>query len=128
MSANSYETRSQTLCSSTGSAAARARAKVEAAKTRLAFTQKEVNLKLEKAQIEASLELLQCEKEAAKAAAEAEISEAAVQSQIDGQCSGHDSDLPSIESSLWTESYVLAQAKLVENVTTEMHKEPSSLN
>lgn len=58
------------------------------------------------------MELLQCEKDAATAAVEAEVLEVAVQSQIDG----HDSDLPSLERSLRTESYVLAQAKVMENV------------
>ncbi len=113
MSAKSYKTRSQTSFSSTGSAAAKARARAEAAKTRLTFAQKEAGPKLEKAQIEASIELLQCEKEAATAVTEAEVVEAAVQSQIDGQSDVHALDLPSLESSLQTENYVMAQAKLL---------------
>lgn len=128
MSAKSYKTRSQALCSSTGSAATKARARAEAAKPCFTFAQKEVSIKLEKAQIEASIELLRCEKEAATAAAEAEVLEAAVQSKIIERSNGCVLDnLPSLEISLRTERYVMAQAKLVENETTEM-QEPQSFD
>lgn len=62
------------------------------------------------------------------ASAEAEVLEAAALSQIDGQSNGYVSDLPSLESSLWTENYVRTQAKLLENEAAEMHKAPPSFD
>ncbi|XP_025766921.1 uncharacterized protein LOC112848107 [Oreochromis niloticus] len=57
--------------------AARARAKAEAAKTRLAFTEKEGELRVEKARLEAKIDYISLQKEAEAAQAEAEVLEAA---------------------------------------------------
>lgn len=106
--AASYKTRPE--AGSTGSAAAKARAKAEAAKARLNFAGKEMSLKLEKAKLEASMELLQQEKDLASAIAEAEALEAAVASQLDAQ-----SDPTPSETAERTKRYVITQATFVDS-------------
>lgn len=76
-SAGSSSTRSSRL--SVSAAAARARAKAEAARARVAFTQREISIKVDKARLEANLEALNIEKEAAAAIAQAEVLEAAAE-------------------------------------------------
>ncbi|XP_053323801.1 uncharacterized protein LOC128497662 [Spea bombifrons] len=77
---SSHKTRSvasvSSKASSISSAAAIARAKAEAATTRAAFAEQEMQLKIEKPRLEARLEKLAAEKEAAATIAEAEFLEA----------------------------------------------------
>ena len=63
------------VSSSTSRATSKQRAKLEAAKTRLLFVKKEVELKKRQAALEAELDILNCEKEVAVAEAEAEAME-----------------------------------------------------
>ncbi|XP_017275504.2 uncharacterized protein LOC108249317 [Kryptolebias marmoratus] len=109
---SSLKTQSEaSYVSSTGSAAAKARARAEAVKARLSFAAKEMNLKVEKAKIEASIEFLQQEKDVASAIAEAEALEAAVVSQMEARSNPG----PSVIAER-TEQYVTSQTKFVEGL------------
>ena len=113
----SLKTRSYTSCgskrsrgSSTGAAAAMARAKAEAAKTRLSYAKKEMTMKLEKAQLEAAMDMLSIQKETAAAVAEAETLEAAVESSDQNSCKFQPEEtlFDPVER---TREYVIEQAK-----------------
>lgn len=65
--------------SRTSIAATKARAEAQAAQARIAYAQREMDLKVEKARLEARLDILQTEKEAKAALVKAEVLEAAVE-------------------------------------------------
>ena len=107
---------SASKCSVTG-AAARARGTAEAARTRAAFSQQELELKiqrarldLEKATLEANLQALELEKAAAAANAEAEVLEAAAEMEYDNMLSPK-SALTLLEVHQRTEAYVAQHAQ-----------------
>ncbi|KAL4000683.1 acetylcholinesterase [Sarotherodon galilaeus] len=88
--------RSSAACSSRSSAstrasmaAARAQAEAQAAKARLAYAEKEMNIKVEKARLEATLDVINLQKEADAALAKAEVMESAA-AQFDKAESGEE--------------------------------------
>lgn len=70
-------------------AAARAQAEAQAAKARLAYAEKEMNIKVEKARLEATLDVINLQKEADAALAKAEVMESAA-AQFDKAESGEE--------------------------------------
>lgn len=112
-----------------------ARAEAEAARAKVAYAEKEMQIKIQKAQLEASLEKLNVEKTAAAALAKAEALEAALEYENDehGSKLRGGSEQRSHNAMQMTEEYVqkhsvLDQSKARGATTGFPHYHPTSAN
>ncbi|XP_071950330.1 uncharacterized protein [Antedon mediterranea] len=96
--------------SSTSSAAVRARAKVEALKTRREFAHQEAALKAKEQQIANAMLLLEADKDLAMSEAEAKVLEAAAEEQDIGWYSSRDLGIPVSDPVVRVQEYLLTDA------------------